>query len=87
MGKLEDHALVLLTHISKNRFELKGIATFVEKCGIPRSSLMFLLRTPEGKDILHKIAKRYGFQFRILVISPYLIDVVKTDIEYEQTAS
>jgi len=87
MGKLEDHALALLSFVSKNRFTIRGIANFVEKCGIPRSSLMFLLRTPEGKDILSKVAKRYGFQFKILAISPYLIDAVKTEIEYEKTAS
>jgi hypothetical protein len=83
MGKLEDHALVLLSYVSKHRFSLRGVGAFVEQCGIPRSSLMFLLRESEGKEILTKVARKYGFSFRILTISPYLIDAVKDEIIFE----
>ena len=83
MGKLENHALALLSFVAKNRLKVRGIGAYEEECGIPRSSLMFLLRDSEGKDILSKVAHKYGFSYKIMSASPYLIDVEKIDIEYE----
>lgn len=79
---------VLLSYVAKHRSDQQSIRSLAEACGIPDKTLQQILNqaldSPDGTSILHLVAYKYRYQFKVYDYrgrrtKGRVIDVVRTD--------